>query len=90
MISKLSVCFFLIMTIDIEKILDEADALIDAFMYDQAIAKYNYILGQADDCADALLMRGVVLGEMGQIDNAISDIEKSVHLDEANDSAYLT
>ena len=78
------------MTIDIEKILDEADALIGMYMYEQAIAKYSYILAHTSDCADALLMRGALLGEMGRIDNAILDIEKSISLDKTNDSAYVT
>ncbi|MFK5948347.1 MAG: sulfotransferase [Methylococcales bacterium] len=78
------------MTISIEKILDEADALIAVFMYDQAIEKYNYILDQVGDCADALLMRGALLGELGHIDRAILDVEKSIVYDRENDSSFLT
>jgi len=78
------------MTIDIEKTLDEADALISVFMYNQAIEKYNYILDQVGDCADALLMRGALLGELGQVDDAILDIEKSIIYDRENDSSFLT
>lgn len=78
------------MTIDIEKILDEADSLVSVFMYDQAIEKYNFIIDQVGGCADALLMRGALLGEMGQIDRAILDIEKSIVYDRENDSSFLT
>jgi tetratricopeptide (TPR) repeat protein len=78
------------MNIDIEKLLDEADLLIGSYMYDQAITKYNYILKQVSDCDEALLMRGALLGQMGQIDKAITDIEKSIRLNDKNDSAFAT
>ena len=58
-------------------------------MYDQAIEKYNYIL-KYDDCDDAFLMRGALRGEMGQIDNAIMDIEESIRINSTNDSAFVT
>ena len=78
------------MTIDTEKLLDEADALIGSFMYGQAIEKYNYILEHVSDCDEALLMRGALRGETGKIDQAIIDIEESIKLNNTNDSAFLT
>ena len=78
------------MKINIEAMLDEADVLISAFKYDLAIAKYSRILEHASDCADAFLMRGALLGEMGQLENAINDIENAIHYDQENDSSYLT
>ncbi|MFK5950014.1 MAG: sulfotransferase, partial [Methylococcales bacterium] len=78
------------MNIDINKILDEADSLIATFQYEKAIISYNHILQNVNDCADALLMRGALLGEMGRIDEAISDIEKSIVFDKKNGSSYLT
>ena len=78
------------MKIDTEKLLDEADMLIGLCMYDQAIAKYNYILEHESDCDDALLMRGAIKGETGQIDDAIQDIEKSISINDTNDSAFLS
>ena len=76
------------MTIDIEKMLDEADALIASFLYPQAIAKYDYILQHDANCADALLMRGALFGETGDFNNAIKDIENSILIDTTNDSAF--
>lgn len=78
------------MTIDPDKLLDEADVLISTFMYDQAMAKYNYILEHVSDCDEALLMRGALRGELGQIDGAIKDLEESIKLNNTNDSAYAT
>ena len=78
------------MKIDTEKLLDEADVLISAFMYAQAMAKYNYILEHVSDCDEALLMRGALRGELGQIDAAIIDLEESIRLNNTNDSAYAT
>lgn len=78
------------MTIDVEKILDEADLLISSFKYDQAITKYNYILQHVSDCDDALLMRGALRGEIGQVDQAITDVEDSIKINNTNDSAFVT
>ncbi len=78
------------MSIDINKLLDEADSLISIFMYDQAISIYRKILDYKPDCADALLMRGALLGEMGKLDQAVIDIEKSIQSDKTNGSAFLT
>jgi len=77
------------MNIDIEKLLDEADLLSCSYMYEPAIAKYNYILEHVSDCDEALLMRGMLKGELGQIKNAIIDIEKSIKLNDTNDFAFL-
>jgi len=78
------------MTIDTDKLLDEADVLISAFMYDQAMIKYNYILEHVSDCDEALLMRGALRGELGQVDEAIIDLEESIRLNNTNDSAFAT
>ncbi|MFK5950367.1 MAG: sulfotransferase [Methylococcales bacterium] len=76
------------MPIDIESLLDEAYLLKSSLMYEPAIVKYNYILEHAADCDEALLMRGISLGKIGKVDEAIADIENAVLINDKDDVSF--
>ncbi|MFK5950146.1 MAG: sulfotransferase, partial [Methylococcales bacterium] len=78
------------MNIDTEKLLDEAYLLVHSLMYEPAIAKYNYILEHNKNCDEALFMRGTIKGKLGRIDAAVTDIERSIKINNKNDAAFLT
>jgi len=76
------------MTIDIENLLDEAYLLKSSSMYEPAIIKYSYILEIVADCDEALLMRGISLGKIGRVDEAITDIEKAILINDKDDVSF--
>ena len=57
-------------------------------MHEPAIAKYSHILEHVSDCDEALLMRGILLGQIGRIDSALADIESAISINKNDDLSF--
>ena len=78
------------MSMDIEKLLDNADLMVATQNYDKAIAIYNQIIEVNSNCDEAYLYRGELYGKLGQMDKAFKDVFKAISVDSNYDVAYLS
>ena len=61
--------------------LDQAYGFLDSSMYSQALDIFTLICDKDINNAEAWLMRGAIHGEMGNINDAISMINKAIDVD---------
>ncbi len=77
------------MPLDVDTLLEEADELIKSSNFHAALDIYNSILTFDPQCLDAYLMRGAIHGELGNIDNGISDLLNAIQIEPDNAHTHL-